>query len=103
MCLGRPISPLLTCLGRSFVRTVYLARLNLHYGPEATSVRGHPLDSRSASARPLSWGGGNDRIPNGPVRLVQAHARWTVTTTLRRKPRQPEGPGRQLIWHPRCR
>ncbi|RZS26637.1 hypothetical protein BHM03_00059997 [Ensete ventricosum] len=34
---------------------MYLARLNLCYGPEATSVRGHPLDSRSASVRPL-WG-----------------------------------------------
>ncbi|RRT77097.1 hypothetical protein B296_00026197 [Ensete ventricosum] len=43
----------------------------------------------------------HDRVPNGPVRLVQANARWTATTTLRRKPRQSEGPGRQPIWYPR--
>ncbi|RWW42923.1 hypothetical protein BHE74_00051474 [Ensete ventricosum] len=35
-----------------------------------------------------------NRVPNGPVRLVQARARWTATTTLRRKSRQPEVPGR---------
>ncbi|RZS25379.1 hypothetical protein BHM03_00058567 [Ensete ventricosum] len=50
--------------------------------------------------RDPSRGGGakNGRVPNGPVQLVQAHARWTATTTLRRKPRQPKGPGRQSIW-----
>ncbi|RWV77749.1 hypothetical protein GW17_00061385 [Ensete ventricosum] len=29
--------------------------------------------------------------------------RWAATTTLRRKPRQPEGPGRQPICYPRWR
>ncbi|RRT79822.1 hypothetical protein B296_00000514 [Ensete ventricosum] len=33
---------------------MYLTHLNLPYGPEATSARGHPLDSRSASAR-MIW------------------------------------------------
>ncbi|RWV78220.1 hypothetical protein GW17_00060841 [Ensete ventricosum] len=53
--------------------------------------------------RDPSRGGKNDRVPNGPVRLIQARARWTATTTLRRKPRQPEGPSRRPIWNPRWR
>ncbi|RRT44635.1 hypothetical protein B296_00008254 [Ensete ventricosum] len=55
--LGQSTSPLFTNLGRSFARTVYLIHLSLPYGPEATRARGHPLDSRSASVRPLSSGG----------------------------------------------
>ncbi|RWW00552.1 hypothetical protein GW17_00036485 [Ensete ventricosum] len=51
-CLGQSASPLLAYLSRSFARTVYLTHLNLPYGPETTSAQGHPLDSRSVSARP---------------------------------------------------
>ncbi|RRT35120.1 hypothetical protein B296_00053515 [Ensete ventricosum] len=29
-------------------------------------------------------------------------ARWTTTATLRRKPRQPEGPSQRPIWIPSC-
>ncbi|RWW42512.1 hypothetical protein BHE74_00051933 [Ensete ventricosum] len=54
--LGQSINPLLLNLGQSFARTVLLIHLSLPYGPEATRARGHPLDSRSASARPLSGG-----------------------------------------------
>ncbi|RZS12281.1 hypothetical protein BHM03_00043704 [Ensete ventricosum] len=54
--LGQSINPLLLNLGQSFARTVHLIHLSLPYGPEATRARGHPLDSRSASARPLSGG-----------------------------------------------
>ncbi|RZR82620.1 hypothetical protein BHM03_00009072 [Ensete ventricosum] len=58
--MSRPVrqsaSPLLAHLDRFFARTVYLTHLNFHYGPRVTSARGHPLDSRSASARPLSGG-----------------------------------------------
>ncbi|RWV95790.1 hypothetical protein GW17_00041546 [Ensete ventricosum] len=113
--LGQSTSPLPESRVSASPPVLY-SRISIDPSPErcTSSTSVFPMDQRrpelgviplihEVPRRDPSREGKNDRVPNGPVRLIQARARWTATTTLQRKPRQPEGPSRRSIWSPRWR